>query len=80
MAECSFFSISVLSNPIRWKHRKIQIVLLTYVKGKVTSDLEQFYESFATLVSNKEYAVSLIENPTYEKLVEVAREISRLIH
>jgi len=80
MAEHSFFSVTILSNPIRWKQRKIRIVLLTYVKGTVTSDLEHFYESFATLVSNKEYAVSLIETPTYEKLIEIAKEINRLIH
>lgn len=80
MADGSFFSVAILRNSIRWKHRKIQIVLLTYVKGKVTSDLEQFYESFAMLVSNKEYAVSLIGTPTYEHLTEVAREISMMIH
>lgn len=75
VADRSFFSVSVLKNPIIWRKKKIRIVLLTYIKGDMEK-LEQFYDIFAQLVANKEYEISLIDKPTYENFVDIVKEIS----
>lgn len=74
MAERSFFAVAILSNPIIWRRRKVSIILLTYIKGD-TEHLERFYDSFAQLIADKEYAVSLMAKPTYDNLVEIAEKI-----
>ena len=75
MAEKSFFSVTVLPNPIIWKKRKVRIILLTYIKEDMEK-LGLFYDSFGQLVTNEEYAISLIEKPTYDNLMDIARNIS----
>ena len=41
-----------------------------------SSDLENFYEAFATLITNKEYALRLIEKPTWENMVSIAKDVN----
>lgn len=76
MAEKSFLAIGILEKPITWDKKKIQIILLTYVDGQQSSDLENFYEAFATLITNKEYALRLIEKPTWENMVSIAKDVN----
>lgn len=54
MVDRSFFSVTILSNPVRWKKRKVRIVLLAYIKEDAEK-LEAFYDSFARLVTNGEW-------------------------
>ena len=75
-AERSFFSVTVLMTPIVWDKRKIRIILLSYIEGD-SENLGLFYDSFAQLVSNREYTAMLAEKPTYECLTDIARRISR---
>lgn len=74
MAESSFFSVCVLNAPIQWQQRKVSIVLLTYIHGD-SEQLESFYDSFARLIANREYAARLIERPSYETLLDIAERI-----
>lgn len=78
MADRSFFSVTILSNPVKWKKRKVRIVLLTYIKEDAEK-LEAFYDSFARLVTNGEYAASLMEKPTYDNLMNIAKHIHQEI-
>ena len=75
-AERFFFSVTVLKTPIVWDRRKIRIILLSYIEGD-SENLGLFYDSFAQLVSNREYTAMLAEKPTYECLTDIARRISR---
>lgn len=50
---------------------KIRIILLSYIEGD-SENLGLFYDSFAQLVSNREYTAMLAEKPTYECLTDIA--------
>lgn len=73
-AEQSFFSVTVLKSPILWNTRKVQVILLSCIRGD-SEKLNDFYESFAQLVSEPKYAEELIKKPTYEKLNQIAIEV-----
>lgn len=76
MAERSFLAIGILEKAITWDKKKIQIILLTYVDGQQSSELENFYEAFATLITNKEYALRLIERPSWENMICIAKDVN----
>lgn len=78
LADRSFFSVTVLNKPVRWGSREVWIILLSYIQGDDVN-LPRFYDSFAQLISNREYALSLIENPSYENLLLIAKKIDQSI-
>ena len=75
VAEKSFLSVTILNKPIVWKEKKVQIILLGFIKTGESIDLQHFYRSFARLVSNMKYAIRLIEKPTYVNFVEISKEL-----
>lgn len=75
VAAQSFFSVTILNNPIVWGKKKIRIILLTYIKGDM-EELDLFYDIFAQIVTNKDYQIALVDKPTYENFVEIVKSIS----
>lgn len=77
VASESFMAVGILKRPILWDKKKIRIVLLTFIKSDGTIELQHFYRSFSKLVSNEEYALRLVNKPSYSTFINIAKEISK---
>ncbi len=74
LADHSFFSVAVLEKPVVWNEKKVCVILLSYILSD-SKELDAFYDSFARFVSDKKYALELYDEPTLNKLKEIAKEL-----
>ena len=67
----TFAYVAVLSEPVIWNKLPVQVILLTSVGRRQDEDRQHFYESTARFALNKEAVLRLVEEPSYEVLIQL---------
>ena len=72
----TFVCVGILDEPIPWGERKVQAVFLVSVSTRGTDEpgLREFYEVFSRFLVNSRAIHELIDDPRYEKLIELIRK------
>lgn len=72
-SEESFAYVAVLERPIVWNGAQVQVLILISIgkKNEDDKDRQKFYEATARFALSEESVRQLIEEPTYERLMEL---------
>lgn len=65
---------AILKKPIYWNEtEKVQVIFMISVSQNDMKDIESFYEEFFKVALSKKNIEQLINNPTYDELIQIIR-------
>lgn len=77
VSDFNFVSVAILDKPIWWGHNDVQVVFLISLSSDKDEEIQNFYQLTTNLVFNSEGIKNIIEEPTYERLLQ-ALQISNM--
>ena len=75
-SEESFAYVAVLEHPVLWTSSKVQVIILISIGRQSEDDKERqkFYETTARFALNGDFVNQLIQNPSYEVLIDLLQK------
>ncbi|MDQ0362369.1 BglG family transcription antiterminator [Breznakia pachnodae] len=74
LANQTFVSITILEQPILWKEKMVQVVVLLGLQKDLDQDMQVFYKEFTDFVTNESKISKVIHRPTYKNVIDVIKE------
>lgn len=71
----TFASVAILDKPILWNQKPVQVVFMISLSQKSEEEIQTFYGKLSKLLVNTSLLNQLIENRTYEFLMETFDQI-----
>lgn len=71
----TFASVAILDQPILWNQKPVQVVFMISLSQKNDEEIQTFYGKLSKLLVNTSLLNQLIENRTYEFLMETLDQI-----
>lgn len=71
----TFASIAILKEPILWNDKLVQIVFLISLSKENDENIQTFYKKLSKILVNNSLLEKLIQNPTYDFLIQTLNQI-----
>lgn len=71
ISKTTFIAVGILRKPITWAYRQVQILFLISIMPNNKQNLRDFYEGLVEFTSKKQNALDLVQEPTYDKIIEL---------